>query len=54
MTVGFITEEMSGLYTEHGFIDGKQRRVNVRLVAKEDDLIVRMRDDFESINITGI
>ena len=53
-TVGLITEEMSGLYTEHGFIDGKQHRVNVRLVAKEDDLIVRMRDDFESINITDI
>ena len=32
MTVGLITEEMSGLYTEHGFIDGKQHRVNVRLL----------------------
>jgi anti-sigma regulatory factor (Ser/Thr protein kinase) len=45
---------MSGLYANHGFADGKQHRVNVRLVAKNEDLIIRMRDDFESINITDI
>ncbi len=53
-TFGLITEEMSGLYVNHGFSDGKEHRVNARLVAKDDDLIIRMRDDFQSINLTDI
>ena len=53
-TVGLIIEEMSGLYTSHGFSDGKPHRVNARLVAKDDDLIIRLRDDFEAINLTDV
>ncbi|MCR5330653.1 MAG: hypothetical protein K6E62_05645 [Lachnospiraceae bacterium] len=46
--------EMSGLYANRGFADEKEHRVNVRLVAKDEDLMIRMRDDFESVNITDI
>lgn len=53
-TLGLIMEEMSGLYLENGFSDGKKHHINARLVAKDDDLIVRLRDDFQSYNITKV
>ena len=35
-TVGLITEEMSGLYANRGFADGKEHRVNITDIYKKD------------------
>ena len=51
-TYGLITEELAGVLTQHGFSDGKNRNINARLVAKGDELIIRMRDDCKPFNLT--
>ena len=48
---GLITEELSTFLAEHGFNDGKEHHINARLVAKNDDLIIRMRDDCKPLNL---
>ncbi len=50
-TYGLITEELSVFLAEHGFKDGKPHHINARLVAKNDDLIIRMRDDCKPLNL---
>jgi 20S proteasome alpha/beta subunit len=52
MTYGLITEELSVLLQEHGFSDGKPHSINARLVAKGEDLIVRIRDDCKPFHVT--
>ena len=52
MIFGLLTEELSGLFAEHGFSDGKPYRINLRLVAKDEDLIIRLRDDCRPFNVT--
>ena len=47
MTYGLITEELAVFLAEHGFKDGE----DARLVAKDDDLIIRMRDDCKPLNL---
>ena len=49
---GLITEELAGLFAEHGFSDGKSHHINLRLVAKNEDLIIRIRDDCRLFNVT--
>ena len=51
MTYGLITEELSVFLAEHGFNDKKKHHINARLVAKNDDLIIRIRDDCKPLNI---
>ena len=51
MTYGLITEELSVFLAEHGFKDGKEHHINMRLVAKDGDLIIRMRDDCKPLNL---
>ena len=51
MTYGLITEELSAFLAEHGFKDGKEHHINARLVSKDDDLIIRMRDDCKPLNL---
>ena len=51
MTYGLITEELSVFLAEHGFKDGKEHHINARLVSKNDDLIIRMRDDCKPLNL---
>ncbi len=51
-TFGLVTEELAILFTEHGFNDGKPHNINARLIAKGDDLIIRMRDDCKPFNLT--
>ncbi len=51
MNYGLITEELSLFLAEHGFKDGKEHHINMRLVAKDGDLIVRMRDDCKPLNL---
>jgi len=48
---GLITEELSVFLAEHGFNDGKEHNINMRLVSKDDDLIIRMRDDCKPMNL---
>lgn len=47
-----LTEELAGYLAEHGFSDGKKHYINVRLVSKGDDLIIRIRDDCRPFNVT--
>lgn len=49
---GLLTEELAGYLAEHGFSDGKKHYINVRLVSKGDDLIIRIRDDCRPFNVT--
>ena len=48
---GLVTEELSIFLSEHGFKDGKPHSINARLVAKDEDLIIRMRDDCKLLNL---
>lgn len=48
---GLVTEELSIFMSEHGFKDDKKHSINARLVAKDDDLIIRMRDDCKLLNL---
>ena len=38
-------EEMAGNIIEHGFDDGKAHTIDIRLLVKDDELILRIRDD---------
>lgn len=49
---GLITEELAGVLTEHVFSDGKKHNINARLVAKGEDLIIRIRDDCKPFDMT--
>ena len=49
---GLITEEISIFLAEHGFKDGKPHTINARLVSKNEELIIRMRDDCKPLNLT--
>lgn len=51
LTYGLITEELAIFLAEHGFKDGEEHNINARLVAKDDDLIIRMRDDCKPLNL---
>ncbi|MBQ6594820.1 MAG: ATP-binding protein [Clostridia bacterium] len=52
MHFGLITEELSGFMAEHGFSDGGPHSINMRLAAKNGDLIIRIRDDCRPFNVT--
>ena len=51
-TFGLVTEELAIVIGKHGFNDGKPHNINARLLAKGDELIIRMRDDCEPFNLT--
>lgn len=48
---GLIAEEISIFLADHGFADGKEHHINARLVAKDEDLIIRVRDDCKPLNL---
>ena len=52
LTFGLITEEIAGMLSDHGFSDGKPHSINARLIAKDGDLLVRVRDDCAPFNVT--
>ena len=52
MNFGLITEELANFLTEHGFNDGKPHNINIRLIAKNDDLLIRLRDNCKPLNLT--
>ena len=49
---GLILEELAGILAEHGFSDGKPHNIYARLVAKNEDMIIRVRDDCKPFNMT--
>lgn len=51
LTYGLITEELAIFLANIGFKDGEEHNINARLVAKDDDLIIRMRDDCKPLNL---
>ena len=51
-TYGLVTEELAIFLAEHGFNDGQNHNINARLVAKGEELIIRMRDDCKPLNLT--
>ena len=52
MTFGLVTEELATVLKDHGFSDGKTHNINARLAAKNEELIIRMRDDCKPFNLT--
>ncbi len=43
--LSLAVEEMAGNIVEHGFTDGRPHMINIRMLAKDDELILRIRDD---------
>ena len=50
-TYGLLVEELAIFLSEHGFVDGKPHNIYARLVAKDADLIIRLRDDCKPLNL---
>ena len=48
---GLLTEELAGFLMEHGFDDNQKHNIEARLVFKDDDLMIRMRDDCKPLNL---
>lgn len=48
--IALSVEEMAGNVVEYGFSDGKKHHMELRLVKKEDDYIIRIRDDCRAFN----
>ena len=45
MLLSLCIEEMGGNIIQHGFSDGKQHYIYLRILAKADEVILRIRDD---------
>ena len=43
--LSLAVEEMAGNIVEHGVTDGRPHMINIRMLAKDDELILRIRDD---------
>ena len=50
-TYGLLVEELAIFLSEHGFVDEKPHNIYARLVAKDADLIIRLRDDCRPLNL---
>ena len=50
MLLSLCIEEMGGNIIKHGFADGKEHYIYLRLFAKEDEVILRIRDDCVPFN----
>lgn len=48
--ISLAIEEMAGNVIEYGFNDGKKHNLELRLVKKEEDYIIRIRDDCRAFN----
>ena len=44
-------EELGGNIIKHGFHDGKPHSIDIRILIKNDELILRIRDDCEPFNL---
>ena len=50
MLLSLCIEEMGGNIIQHGFSDGKQHYIYLRILAKADEVILRIRDDCKPFN----
>lgn len=50
MYAGLCVEEMAGNIVEHGFTSGRTRSIDIRVVCKGEDLILRLKDDCRPFN----
>ena len=50
-TIGLIIEELSSLFLEYETEDSKSHNINLTTVAKGDDFIIRMYNDYARFNI---
>ena len=50
MLLSLCIEEMGGNIIQHGFSDGKQHYIYLRILAKSDEVILRIRDDCRPFN----
>ena len=50
MFAGLCIEEMAGNIVNHGFDDGKNHFVDVRVIVKGEQVIIRLRDDCRPFN----
>ncbi|MBQ9434180.1 MAG: ATP-binding protein, partial [Synergistaceae bacterium] len=50
MLLSLCVEEMGGNIIQHGFSDGKQHYIYLRILAKADEVILRIRDDCKPFN----
>lgn len=48
--ISLAIEEMAGNVIEYGFSDGKKHNMELRLVKKDEDYIIRIRDDCRAFN----
>ena len=48
---GLVTEKLAEIFSAYGFADGEKHNINARLVSKDGDLIIRMRDDCKTFNL---
>ena len=48
--VSLAIEEMAGNIVQHGFTDGRPHLVQIRILAKDGELILRLRDDCRPFN----
>lgn len=49
--LALFIEEMGGNIVEYGFDDGKPHSIDLRVLYKDDDLILRMRDDCRAFDL---
>ena len=49
-TLALCVEEMTALILEHGFADGRPHKVDIRILIKKSELILRIRDDCKPFN----
>ncbi len=50
MLLSLCIEEMAGNIVEYGFNDNKPHTIDIRLIYKDDELILKMRDDCKPFN----
>lgn len=50
MFASLAVEEMAGNIVDHGFRDGKKHTIDVRILLKNDDLMIRFKDDGRTFN----
>ena len=50
MILSLCIEEMGGNIIRHGFSDGRQHYIYLRILAKSDEVILRIRDDCKPFN----
>ena len=48
--LGLAIEEMAGNIIQHGFVEGNENYIDIRILVKEDEVILRIRDNCKPFN----